>query len=687
MHKKFSVLFLFFLVVFFLCGEVGAKKTDLPERYKIWLEEEVVYIMSPIEKEVFLKLKTDRERDLFIEAFWKHRDPTPGTPENEFKKEHYSRIRYVNHFFGRQAPRPGWRTDRGRMYIILGEPNDIQRFEGKTQVYPTEIWFYQGKTNLGLPPGFNIVFFKERGIGEYKLYSPLQDGPQALMTSNFGDPLDYLGAFEQLRELEPDLAEVSLNLIPGERSLAGGRPTMSSDILIQRIETTPVRQMKEKYAKKFLEYKDSVGVEYSTNYIDSDSLIKIVKDPSGIYFVNYAVEPETLSVNLYEKKYYTTLKLNGKVSDMQGKTIYQFEKNISLEFNEEQMKQISHRPFSILDMFPLIPGNFRMSILLKNEISKEFTSVERDILIPSEGDALQMTSLFLGYKMKENKTSQSRLRPFQIGKQQIYFQANRVFLREDDLIVAFQIHGLDQALRGRGELRYVIFKDGKDFYTIAKKINEYSSMPNFVENFSLKEFLPAHYRIRVSLFIDGQEVLFDTEEFDVTHVASIARPWIYTKFLHGTDDPVYDYLIGTQLFNSGKTTEARVRLEKAYRRKPESIDFALSLARAHMALSEYREIESVLLPFLNETQPPKYEAFFIMGRAYQNLGRLSEAIQLFDKAISHYGINTNILNAVGECYFQLKRFEEALAVWEKSLEINPDQPQVKKNVEALKEKK
>ncbi|MEA3420208.1 MAG: GWxTD domain-containing protein [Acidobacteriota bacterium] len=687
MHKKFSVLFLFFLVVFFLCGEGRAKKTDLPERYKIWLEEEVVYITAPVEKEVFLKLKTDRERDLFIEAFWKHRDPTPGTPENEFKKEHYSRIRYVSHFFGRHAPMPGWRTDRGRMYIILGEPNDIQRFEGKTQVYPTEIWFYQGKTNLGLPPGFNIVFFKEGGIGEYKLYSPLQDGPQALMTSHFGDPLDYLRAFEQLREFEPDLAEVSLNLIPGERPLAGGRPSMSSDILIQRIETTPVRQIKEKYAKKFLEYKDSVGVEYSTNYIDSDSLIKIVKDPSGIYFVNYAVEPEILSVNLYENKYYTTLKLNGKVSDMQGKTIHQFEKNISLEFNEEQMKQISHKPFSILDMFPLIPGNFRMSILLKNEISKEFTSVERNILIPSERDALQMTSLFLGYKMKENKTSQSRLRPFQIGRRQIYFQANRVFLREDDLIVAFQIHGLDQALRGRSELRYVIFKDEKDFYTTVKKIDEYSSIPNFVENFSLKEFLPAHYRIRVSLFIDGQEVLSDTEEFDVTHVAFIARPWIYTKFLPGTDDPVYDYLIGIQLFNSGKTTEASVRLEKAYRRKPESIDFALSLARARMALSEFREIESVLLPFLNETQPPKYEAFFIMGRAYQNLGRLSEAIQLFDKAISHYGINTNILNAVGECYFQLKRFEEALAVWEKSLEINPDQPQVKKNVEALKEKK
>ena len=118
-------------------GEAAAQKTALPAQYKKWLEEDVVYIIVPLEKDVFLKLQTDRERDLFIEAFWKQRDPTPGMANNEFKTEHYRRINYANRYLGRSAPLPGWRTDRGRIYIILGEPNDIQRFEGKSGVYPT----------------------------------------------------------------------------------------------------------------------------------------------------------------------------------------------------------------------------------------------------------------------------------------------------------------------------------------------------------------------------------------------------------------------------------------------------------------------------------------------------------------------------------------------------------------------
>jgi len=241
--KKISFIFLFICSLVFISIQAKINKNELPARYKKWLDEEVVYIISPMEKDVFLKLKTDRERDLFIEAFWKHRDPTPGTPENEFKIEHYRRINYVNHFFGRGTPKPGWKTDRGRIYIILGEPNDIQRFEGKSQTYPAEVWFYQGKTKLGLPPGFNLVFFQQGGLGEYRLYSPLKDGPQALMTSYYGDPMDYLSAYRQLQEFEPDLAQVSLSLIPGEESAAFGRPSLSSDLLIQKVETTPIRQI------------------------------------------------------------------------------------------------------------------------------------------------------------------------------------------------------------------------------------------------------------------------------------------------------------------------------------------------------------------------------------------------------------------------------------------------------------
>jgi len=685
--KKLSFFLLIIIAVFFLHGNTKKETSNLPPSYKKWLEEEVVYIIAPIEKEVFLKLKTDRERDLFIEAFWKHRDTNPATSENEFRQEHYRRINYVNHFFGRRTPKPGWRTDRGRIYIILGEPNDIQRFEGKTQVYPSEIWFYQGKTNLGLPPGFNLVFFQEGGLGEYKLYSPLKDGPQALMTSYWGDPMDYLEAYNRLSEFEPDLAQVSLSLIPGEGTAAFGRPSLVSDLLVQKVETTAIRQIKAKYAQKFLEYKDIVEVEYTANYIDSDSLVRVIKDPSGVFFVHYAIELKRLSVNMYENKYYTTLRVNGTVSNLEGETIYQFEKNISIDFDKERMKSVRRQPLSIRDMFPLIPGNYKLSILVKNEVSKEFTSLERDLIIPQDEEALQMTSLILGYKMKKNTTQQNRLRPFQAGTYNIYFQANRVFLRENTLILAFQIHGLKEALKKKAEIRFTFIKSGEEFHSTTNKITEYTDLPNILEQFSLRQFPPAHYRIQVSLFFDGREVIFESEDFDITPLGAITRPWIHSKVLPGREDPIYSYLIGTQLFNSGKITEARARLEKAFQKKPDSIDFALNLSKTYMALAEYKKVESVLFPFLNQAKPPKYEAFFIMGKAYQNTGELSKAIDVFDKAISRYGLNINLLNSIGECYFQLGEVNEALAAWEKSLEMNPNQPQIKKGVKVLKEKK
>ncbi|MFQ5791259.1 MAG: GWxTD domain-containing protein, partial [Acidobacteriota bacterium] len=95
---------------------------SLTERHQRWLEEEVVYIISDDEREVYLNLQTKDERDRFADAFWDRRDPNPATLENEFAKEHYRRLEYAIRVLGREAPRPGWRTDRGRYYILLGEP-------------------------------------------------------------------------------------------------------------------------------------------------------------------------------------------------------------------------------------------------------------------------------------------------------------------------------------------------------------------------------------------------------------------------------------------------------------------------------------------------------------------------------------------------------------------------------------
>jgi tetratricopeptide (TPR) repeat protein len=192
--------------------------------------------------------------------------------------------------------------------------------------------------------------------------------------------------------------------------------------------------------------------------------------------------------------------------------------------------------------------------------------------------------------------------------------------------------------------------------------------------------------VQVSVRSGGRELAAGTEEFDVTPLEKMARPWVYSKILPGPDDPVYQVLIGNQLFSSGRYEEARLNLEAAYRKRPESADFALSLARADMALQDYSRVETLLLPFFDQAKPPRYEFFSLLASTYHQRGEWKKALEILEQGISHYGLNTVFLNLRGECYLKLGNRAEALRAWEKSLEINPSQPDVQKAVGALKQK-
>jgi GWxTD domain-containing protein len=134
--KSFHVLFISLVVCSFLFSGQKIKEKDLSPKYQEWLKV-VSYIIQPEEKDVFLWLANDRERDIFIETFWKQRDPTPGTPQNEIKEEHMRRFIHANQRYGRNTPREGWMTDQGRMYIILGEPLSKEMFD-VSGIYPAE---------------------------------------------------------------------------------------------------------------------------------------------------------------------------------------------------------------------------------------------------------------------------------------------------------------------------------------------------------------------------------------------------------------------------------------------------------------------------------------------------------------------------------------------------------------------
>src|SRR5438876_6164931 len=131
-----------FLLLTGAVGSFAQKHPKLPKNFRDWLERDVTYIITREERDEFLRLPTDESRDKFIEHFWEIRNPNPGSPTNSYKDEIYRRIAYANQWYGHSNGEEGWRTDRGRVYITLGAPQQVGRYLGLANIRPMEIWFY-----------------------------------------------------------------------------------------------------------------------------------------------------------------------------------------------------------------------------------------------------------------------------------------------------------------------------------------------------------------------------------------------------------------------------------------------------------------------------------------------------------------------------------------------------------------
>ena len=172
-------------------------KKELESPYRKWLDEDVVYIISPEERHAFLHLATNEEREQFIEAFWQRRNPDPDSPENTFKEEHYRRIAYTNEHFASGIP--GWKTDRGKIYIMWGPPDEIDAHPtggnwdrpmdqggGSTTTYPYEDWRYRHLDGEGLGENVELEFVDPTSTGEYHLTTDPSEKDALLMVPGAG---------------------------------------------------------------------------------------------------------------------------------------------------------------------------------------------------------------------------------------------------------------------------------------------------------------------------------------------------------------------------------------------------------------------------------------------------------------------------------------------------------------------
>ncbi len=700
--RTISVAFLFMVCVLFLAGSFE-EKVQLPEEYEKWLKEDVAYIITPAEKEVFLKLESNKERDLFIDEFWRQRDPTPGTPRNELKEEHYNRIQFVNERFGKLSPLKGWQTDRGKTYIILGSPNHVEKFH-TIDTYPIELWYYHGDPKLGQPPVFRLLFLRRGGAGEYELYSTMSDGPKDLVHFVLNDPdqntmltqdvlmgttqerfdstVDALDreAYKILKnKVSFELAEAAFSNFPGRD---GPQNRLPSEIMVQQMETLPYRKVQDDYAYEFLEHKAVVEVSYSVHFIGNRNLVNVVQDPTGLFFVNYTIVPDSLSVDFFQDKYFTSLRSSLRVTDLEGQTIFQRERNVPVELRDKELKIIGEKSFHLCDSFPLISGQYKLNLLLENTVTKEFTSFEKDIYVP-DPDYLNMTLPIFSRLVYKDLPQGQAVRAYQIGDVQIYPSLENTFYVKDTLYVFFQIFGMSFQQKEEGELEFVFFRRDQPFRTVRKKISEYENAKDYIEEFSLGDFSDGQYALKVALLDkEGNELLQAKRDFSVTRQPQPGA-WYVAQTNPPVEDPFYHFARGNQLLNKREMGKAVDELRKAHEGSPESVEYALSYGRALLIAENFKEVINALTPYAAAGKE-EFELFYYLGEAAKRIGEAEAAIGYYQKALTQKGNVVEILNSIGSCYLELGNTEEALQAWDKSLEINPDQSTIRDAINKLK---
>ena len=264
--KKKSILILivcFVFVLFFADTGYAIKKLrklsyrerqkvlkTLDERYQRWYKV-TYHISAKEERDVFLSLTNNRDRDIFVRTFWQQRDPTPGTEDNEYQIEIENRFAYVQEYFSRSSSKPGWLTDMGKFYMILGKPNTIERFDSRPGLYPAVVWYYFGDKTLGLPTYFSVAFYRPNNTTEWKFYNPSVEGPAALLIKHMPvDELNYAAIYEKIKELAPELAMPAITMIPNEIA-PGFRPSLRNNLIVSNIYESPKRKISVSYATHF----------------------------------------------------------------------------------------------------------------------------------------------------------------------------------------------------------------------------------------------------------------------------------------------------------------------------------------------------------------------------------------------------------------------------------------------------
>jgi GWxTD domain-containing protein len=453
------------------------QKEELKSVYKKWLDEDVNYIITNDERKAFKALKTDEERDQFIEQFWLRRDPDPDTPENEYKEEYFERIQYANEKFASGIP--GWRTDRGRIYVMFGKPSQIESHPsggsydrpsheggGSTSTYPFEIWWYRYIEGIG--SDIEIEFVDPSGSGEYRIARSPNEKDALLFTPNAGLTLaEQLGLsskadrisgqygdsssggqifggrakdqpFEKL-QLLADLQRAPTIKYPDLQSSAS-LPEIATDILPFSVRTDFWRISNE-----------SVATSFTVQFDHTDFSFKNV---GGIY---------TASANIY-----------AKITGLSGRRAGQFEDNISTGRYSEADLQVGQAQRSVYQKNVVLPpGRYKIDVVARDTTSGKTGVLHHSFEVPRYQENQLATSTIVLAASIEPIDSKTLLQGniFVIGRYKVKPFVSGIYKPGQNVAMFLQVYDaqMDQAtLQPALKVEYSVMKGDQEILHIVE---------------------------------------------------------------------------------------------------------------------------------------------------------------------------------------------------------------------------
>jgi GWxTD domain-containing protein len=485
---------------------------ELNSQYKKWLNEDVIYIISPEERRSFLQLQTNEEREQFIEAFWQRRNPDPDSPENTFKEEHYRRIAYANEHYASGIP--GWKTDRGKIYIMWGPPDEIDSHPtggnwdrpmdqggGSTTTYPYEDWRYRYLEGNG--ENVELEFVDPTSTGEYHLTMDPSEKDALLRVPGAGLTLaESMGmADKSSRFSNTD----GTNMAEGQ---FGGAGLSEKDNEFTRLEN--YANIMKPPPVKFKDLEAVVTNRLVRDQVKFDYRYDFVRITSDTVLVPITVQIPVRQLSFQEKEGVdsASMDLFARVTSLSGRVVQTFEDTLRADFPSGQLQKSLTTSRIYQKAVPLSPGLYRLDIVIKDVNSGNVGVVNTRLPVPRfQDDQLSASSLILADDIQRVSSKDIGLGQFVLGDVKVRPRMDGTFTQKDGMGVYLQVYNLkvdDKTHKPDTSVEYRVIQ-GKGTAPVLKFDVAADKLPQHGEEMTLENLItlgslaPGKYHLEVEV--------------------------------------------------------------------------------------------------------------------------------------------------------------------------------------------